>query len=353
MGNQQKPTKAILFIIPGIVIACVVLALAASKSGHFTLNLPVEHKTAFEATNLADYPARLHAEGNLIVNPSGESVRLRGIMFPDPSILQEQNRFKPRLITDIADLGANVIRVPVHPQYFVKDGEYLWRYLDPVVKWAGEAGIYVVIDWHFIGNVATGAGEQMPALEMDAKQLTLDFWKSTARYFKDTPNVIFEIFNEPQSIDAATWHDNAEEIIQVIRAQGANQLVIVGGIDFGRDLSWVIENPVIDGNIAYASHIYPIHATSGYDGWFGSTAAKYPVLMTEWGYIESTDDASINYLVGTAAGYGKEFTNYLDAHQIGWIACWYDDVWMPIMFEEGNKVLTDYGQFVVDQLSIR
>jgi endoglucanase len=251
------------------------------------------------------------------------------------------------MIQEIAAMGANIIRVPVHPGNYVNDADYLWRYLDPIVKWAGKEGMYVAIDWHFIGNVATGAGDQMPDdLKENPKDLTLAFWKLTASYFKDTPNVIFEIFNEPQSISADVWQANADEIVNLIRGQGANQLIIVGGIDFGRDLSWVLDNPIKDTNIAYASHIYPIHETSGYDTWFGDTAAQYPVLITEWGFMDSSSDPSLDYLVGTADQYGSDLMTYLDDRGIGWIACWYDDVWVPVMFEKGGKVLTKEGEFI-------
>lgn len=49
------------------------------------------------------------------------------------------------------------------------------------------------------------------------------------------PNVIFELFNEPQGISSAQWHDPATGIIRLIRAQGANQLVIIGGTDYAAE----------------------------------------------------------------------------------------------------------------------
>ena len=177
--------------------------------------------------------------------------------------------------------------------------------------------MYVVIDWHYIGNIATGAGEQMPDIGTSPKDLTVEFWQLTAKYFHNTPNVIFEVFNEPESIEAEVWRGSAAEIVQLIREQGANQVIIVGGIDFGRDLSWVIEDPIPGENIAYASHIYPIHSSSEWDHWFGDVAKKYPVLITEWGFMDENRSAGPQYLAGDEMTYGKPLLEYLDARGIG------------------------------------
>jgi hypothetical protein len=179
----------------------------------------------------------------------------------------------------------------------------------------------------------------------------LEFWRLTAHYFRNAPNVIFEIFNEPQSIEPEEWRGNATQIIQAIRAQGADQLVIVGGIDYGKDLSWVMQHPIDDENIAYASHIYPAHPRSSWGHWFGTVAEKYPVVITEWGFMDDSKDPSQAYLVGDQIRYGDPFVTYLKEHNIGWVACWYDDEWAPPMFSEGRTSYTQYGEFIIQQLN--
>jgi len=42
--------------------------------------------------------------------------------------------------------------------------------------------------------------------------------------------------------------------------------------------------------------------------------------------------------------------SYLVERKIGWVACWYDDDWLPAMFERGFSGLTDYGKFVKAKL---
>ncbi len=351
MINKKWVTLS-LCLIP-ILLVCIVLGILASRSGHLSLKFPVTQKEQFSSPDLAKYPSRLHASGNQILDGSGKVILLRGLMPPDPDKLAERGKFNRAFFEGMEKSGANVIRIPVHAERWVNDGYYLWRYLDPVIAWAGEMGMYVIIDWHSIGNVVTGAGAQMPDVQQDSMDLALAFWSTTARYFRDAPHVIFEIFNEPENINGEEWKGGAEKLIQAIRAENADQLVIVGGINFGRDLGWVLEHPVSEGNLAYASHIYPAHASTGWDSWFGQVAEKYPVLSTEWGYMDENRADAPSYLIGNRVGYGESFLKYLDDRGIGWVACWYDDEWLPPMFAEGQNRLTQYGEFVLENLQRR
>lgn len=47
--------------------------------------------------------------------------------------------------------------------------------------------------------------------------LTVEFWTEVSKYFNNTPNVIFEIFNEPQDIQANDWRKYAVSITDQIR----------------------------------------------------------------------------------------------------------------------------------------
>lgn len=349
---KKKTHKIILISLLIIMTVCIVLAIIFSPTGgRFSITLPVEHKSEFTDDISSDYPSRLHVRGNRIEDTNDNDVMLKGLMPPDPAKLRLDGEFNQEFFAEMASTGANVIRIPVHPENWVHDPDYLWRYLDPIVTWAGKLNVYVIIDWHYIGNVVTGAGPQMPDIEANSNDLTLQFWQLTAQYFRNAPNVIFEIFNEPQSIGAEEWRSSATEIIQVIREQGADQLVIVGGIDYGKDLSWVIADPIDDSNVAYASHIYPGHASNSWQPWFGKIAEKFPVVITEWGWMDESTDSSQAHLVGDQDSYGEPFLEYLRERNIGWVACWYDDQWAPPMFGNHRKSYTPYGEFVIQQLS--
>lgn len=271
-------------------------------------------------------------------------------MPTDPAKLHFEGDFNKEFFQRIKDSGANVIRIPVHPESYYTDMDYLWRYLDPVVSWAGELDMYIIIDWHYIGNIDDGTGDQMPDIDIEAKEFTLKFWEEVAYYFKEVPHVIFEIFNEPANIESKVWAKNATEIVNIIREQGANQIVIVGGTEYSKNLSWVKDYPIDGENIVYASHIYPIHSRWSY--YFGEISEKYPVIITEWGYMdENRSTTNQFYLIGNKETYGEPFIQYLNEKNIGWVACWFHNSWEPQIFKEDYKGYTEYGTLIMEELS--
>jgi hypothetical protein len=56
------------------------------------------------------------------------------------------------------------------------------------------------------------------------------------------------------------------------------------------------------------------------------------------------------YLAGSSQTYGEPLLTYLDELGSGWVACWYDDEWLPPMFTPGSVNLNKYGQWVMDKL---
>lgn len=74
------------------------------------------------------------------------------------------------------------------------------------------------------------------------------------------------------------------------------------------------------------------------------------MISTEWGFMSSTQAGAPSYLIGNQADYGDPFLKYLADKGAGWVACWYDDKWLPPMFEKGQDQLTEYGKFVLENL---
>ena len=306
-------------------------------------------KTAlFTHAALADFPTQLQVDGNRLRDSAGRAVLLRGVMPVDPAVLHDQNRFNRRFFEEMAATGANAVRLPVHPHYWQADPDYLWRYLDPAAAWTGELGLYLIIDWHSIGNVQTGRAPLLPELYSHDWPATVAFWTAVARHFRAAPHVLFEVFNEPQGIGADAWRTAAEALVAEIRAQGAAQVAIVGGLDYARDLRWVLDEPLSDGNVAYAAHIYPLHKPATWTHYFGRAAERVPVLVTEWGFMDGVvSERQGGLLYGTAETYGAPLLAYLNERHVGWIACWYDETWEPPML--ANDGVTAFGAFVRTQ----
>ena len=329
----------ILTVIGIIIIGGAALAINSGK-----LILPVEKKEAFVAESFDNYPTRLYVSGNKFVDENEKEIVLKGLMAPDPHKIYSEGNFSKDYYEGIFSFGGNAIRVPIHPDRYAADEYYMWRYLDKIVRWAGECGRYVILDWHYIGNPVTGKGKEMPDIQENHMVLTKQFWAQTASYFKDTPNVIFEIYNEPAFISSESWEDAAKEIIDVIRENGANQLIIVGSPDYSYNLSWAKQSSIDDPNVAYSVHVFP--NKTNWEKKLYEIKEEVPLIVTEWGYIDSDIIAKQSYLRGSRESFGEPFLNYLADNKIGWIACWYDDGWEPPIFSDDNHTLTEWGKFL-------
>ena len=355
-GARLAVTLAVVLGAAVVLVILLVAALIAGKGGHLSLQLPVRHTESFDAAGI-DLPP-LTTRGPELRTADGDVIVLRGVMAPDPAALADDGRFARDLVENVAATGANVLRVPVHPGNWAADPDYLWRYLDPIVRWAGEEGLYVILDWHVIGNVATGEAPSEPDLFAADLDETREFWTAVARHFADAPHVLFELVNEPQGISPDAWRDVADELTALVRAQGAGQPVVVGGTEYARDLSWLTDGGdggvggvgavggIDDDEVVYATHVYPIHGQAGWDAWFGDVTDRYPLLLTEWGFQDENRLDGPGYLAGDAAGYGRPLLDALaDEGASGWVACWWDDRWAPSMFSPAGEGAARDGAF--------
>ena len=294
---MKKGMKRLFTILGSMIGIFTIILVCLMIFGKGNLLMPVAKKEVFTNDNLSEYPLALQVEGNKIVNSAGETVVLKGLMVPEMQKLHSEGNFKESFFEEVFECGGNVIRIPIHPEKWVSDEYYLWRYLDSVVAWAGKYDKYVIIDLHFIGNIENGTGSEMVDVGEEPYEFSIEFWNTVATYFKDTPNVIFEIYNDPAVISGTQWRNRY-----------------------------------------------------GWKNELSTLADLYPIVVTEWGFISEEGLAKQSYLEGNRTTYGEPLIAYLEEHRIGWTACWYDDGWEPPMFLEGMKELTDWGQFVLEHL---
>ena len=283
-----------------------------------------------------------------ILNADGEQVVLKGVMVPESRSLYEEKKFNEDFYKDVFAKGGNAIRVPISPVEYKNDDYYMWRYLDRIVTWAGENDNYVILDWDYTGNPIDGSGDEMPDLDENPLDYSAEFWKNIADYFKNTPNVIFEIYNEPVGMSDSEWKRCAESLIGVIRDAGAKQLIIVGSPDYCYDLGWLDELGVKNDNTAFSVHVYPDKVF--WQKFLSGYVTSYPLIVTEWGYADDDIEVKNEKLKGTRNVFGIKFTRYLEKHDIGWIAVGYDDTVEPSMFTKGYKKLTKWGEYVTELL---
>jgi len=226
-----------------------------------------------------------------------------------------------------ASWGSTVVRVPLDQDFWLVGAKnYSAGYINTIqqaVSWAHQAGLDVILDLHWsdMGNLQNNPGQQRMA-----DQNSLTFWSAVADLFKNDPNVLFEMYNEPNTIDWDVWLNGGDsgqgwtavgmqQIYNTIRATGAQQICIAGGLNWAFDLSQVLQYPIQGNNIMYNTHPYdyPGKQPENWDAAFGYLTDTYPVIATEFGDMNCTE------------WYYEEFINYAAEHQMHWTA-W---AWFP------------------------
>lgn len=239
------------------------------------------------------YYGALHVEGTYLADSKGDMVQLRGISthglgwFPEYVNEKAIRQFKE-------EWGCNVIRLAMYTAeyngYCTSDAaqkENLKKIVDTGVTAATSHNMYVIIDWHILQDSNPHTNKE------EAKK----FFAEMAEKYKDNPNVIYEICNEPNG--GVSWSEikrYALEVIPVIRKYAPEAVIIVGTPTWSQDVDIAAANPITEyENIMYALHFY---ADTHRDGLREKckTAVKkgLPVFVSEYGICDASGSGAIN-----------------------------------------------------------
>lgn len=310
----------------------------------------------FSQNNLA----RIAVKANNFITETGETIVFRGLNTSDPDKLETQGHWNKAYFEEIKKWGANIVRFPVHPTAWKKRGKdnYL-KLLDDGIEWATELHLYVIIDWHSIGNLQTEM-YQHDMYDTTLKQ-TYDFWRTIAvKYGKNTTVAFYELFNEPttfnNTLGTATWDDWKkinEQMITIVRANGGEGIPLVAGFNWAYDLTPVMENPINAEGIGYVSHPYPAKVAKPWEAkWtadWGFVKEKYPLMLTEIGFCGPEDEGAHNPVIGDET-YGDAITNYCDTNEISYLIWVFDPQWAPRLFEDWSFKPSRHGTYFKKKL---
>jgi endoglucanase len=297
----------------------------------------------------------LKVNGKYIENDKGQGLIFRGFNISDPDKLKKSGHWTKSHFEMAKSWGANAIRIPVHPSAWRERGEEKYLLLlDEAVKWASELGLYVIIDWHSIGNLRTEHFQS--EMYNTTQKETLEFWKIISSHFKGNHTAAFyEIFNEPttnnNTLGTCTWTEwrkISEEIINTILTINPEAIPLVAGFDWAYDLTPVAIDPINISGIGYVSHPYPQKRNQPWEPqWekdFGFVADKYPVFATEFGFA-SAEEKGVHIPVYGDEDYGKRIVEYFDRKGISWMVWVFDPDWAPMMIKDWNYEPTRQGKF--------
>ena len=100
--------------------------------------------------------SQISVKGNQFVTADGKPIVFRGLDTSDPEKLERNGQWNRDYFAVAKSWGANIVRFPVHPAAWRMRGKDSYiQLLDQGVGWAGELGLYVIIDWHSMGNLCS------------------------------------------------------------------------------------------------------------------------------------------------------------------------------------------------------
>ena len=244
-----------------------------------------------EAKQTETKDARPSADGNLsvkdthLVNEKGETVILRGVSTHGltwyPDYINED------LFKDISEnWNCNIVRLAMYSKDYIankkENEEILYRGIEAAIA----ADMYVLVDWHIL--------EDYDPL-MNLKHASTFFGEVSLKY-KDVPNVIYEICNEPNK--DCSWdhvYEYAQSIIPIIRENDEDAVIIVGTPEYDQDFAGVMAERIDDPNVMYVFHFY---TASHYENMRKKLSdvidAGLPVFISECGVSEADGNGKID-----------------------------------------------------------
>ncbi len=359
----------------------------------------------------AQAPLSIAISGNQFVNGSGPPIRLLGVNHPSSEYAcvdgfgYNDGHMDDADAAAVASWNANAVRIPLNedcwlgingqPSNSQDPGEDLTQAgyrqaVEDYVAALNAHGIYAILDLHWTAPGNQVALEQQPMPDNDHSPA---FWQSVASTFKNNPAVVFDVFNEPydptdprsgsdQDLqDQVSWNcwdagtENGpgggapcdtsaydvngvktspyrvagmQSLLDTIRAAGATQPVMVGGLDYANDLTqWATHAPDDPLNQEAASfHNYMGKACDNVSCWnseIAPVAANVPVVTGEFDEDNYTESQCANK---TPSTFDQDYMNWADQHSVSYLAWGWLVLTQPEKDSEGCSafyLLEDYG----------
>jgi endoglucanase len=242
----------------------------------------------------------LKVQNNKVVDSLGRPIQLAGMSlywstFGGTGTSWGANDFfNANVVSTMAkDWKSSLIRAPAG--VISGSGQNVYSYpqtmnlVKQVVDAAIANGIYVIVDWHL---------ENSTPSQSDATK----FFTEMTQTYKSTPNIIWEIWNEPKNVQWSDIKSYANTMIPLIR-QNSQNLILVGTPNWSHNPDQAANDPItIDPNIAYTLHFYAAQNCDASkldaDNNTAMTAAnsaiqKAAVFISEWGTVCNSGSGSV------------------------------------------------------------
>lgn len=269
----------------------------------FFLSCTQAHKVEVETDSFVDQNGQLSVKGTLLVNKDNLPVKLKGVSLG-------WHNWWPRFYNEAtitwlqSDWNCNLVRaaIGVEPDdAYIQNPDRANKCLDDVIDAAIENGMYVIVDWH------------SHSIKTDEAKT---FFTRVANKYKDYPNIIYEVFNEPVEDSWADVKAYSIEIIKTIREIDKKNVILVGSPHWDQDIHLVADDP-IEGydNIMYTLHFYAAtHSQFLRDRGDYALGKGLPVFVSECAGMEASGDGPVDHQEWNA------WLEWMTRNQINWVA---------------------------------
>jgi Cellulase (glycosyl hydrolase family 5) len=290
-----------------------------------------------------------HVQGNRIVDANGQPLILRGAQVEEVLNMTVPGPDGHAAIQDFASIvhtmsqwHMNAVRLPTcNTIWQTNPSAYISR-LQTAVTEANAAGLYVILDAHddhrcsppYNANDVT----HLPRLPLES------YWQAIATAFKNNPDVIFDVYNEPallttnrEAYTTADWQlwlnggqRNGEtfigmqDLVNVIRATGAKQMLMVEGYSYAETFNNIGTNLINDPDVVYEAHDYGLLKTpADLFADYGFMLPRFPIFVGEWALMGGGNSGQTNcsnIVPSQANQVVQAFLQYMAQNHISWTA---------------------------------
>lgn len=144
----------------------------------------------------------------------------------------------------IADWGFNFVRLPMDYRFWIKQGDWTqidetaFPDIDQAVQFGRKYNIHVCINFHRAPGYTVAQPPEAKDLwtDAEAQRVCAMHWAFFARRYKDVPNthLSYNLLNEPAAIDGATYYRVVKLLVEAIRAEDPDRLIIADGLQWGK-----------------------------------------------------------------------------------------------------------------------
>ena len=232
----------------------------------------------------------LHVDGTQLKDEHGQKMILRGASTHGMHWGEMTPFVNKTAFQNLRDeWGVNMVRLVS----YVTQGGYtqgsqsaLDDCIQRGVSYADELGMYAIIDWHIHAEDPN-----------DFKSQAITFFDKYSKLYANHDNILYEICNEPTGTAWPQIKSYAEDVVEAIRANDPDAIIIVGTNTWSQDVDEVATNggKIDDANTMYTIHFYSgTHGQSLRDKVQTALNAGTPIFCTEFGVCDASGNGSFN-----------------------------------------------------------